>query len=295
MDSVDSTENRADVRDFLAGRRARLTPRDVGLPSTGRRRVPGLRREEVALLAGVSTEWYTRLEKGHIVGVSASVLDGVARALRFDDEERDYLHELARATQPRRNPDGPATQTQALVPSVQWMLDSMTMSPAFVTNGRWDVLASNALARSLFSPQLESPFSGEQVNVARYHFLDPGAQEFYADWDATSTIVVALLRAEAGRHPEDKVLRKLVEELSLLSPAFRTRWAAHQVRMRNSGRKAFRHPVAGTIALDYHTLELPSPASAGQLLTIYAAEPGSPAEDQLRLLAGHDRSDATPR
>ncbi|WP_033337778.1 helix-turn-helix domain-containing protein [Catenuloplanes japonicus] len=281
---MNSETNRADVRDFLAGRRARLTPADVGLPTAGRRRVPGLRREEVATLAGVSTEWYTRLEKGHITGISTEVLDGVARALRLGHEEREYLNELARAARP-----GPARSRRpavALEPRVQWMLDAMTLAPAFVTNGRWDVLASNALARALYAPLLDSDVArgAQDINVARYHFLDPGARGFFADWDYTTATVVALLRTEAGRYPHDRDLRELVDELSAASPEFRTRWAAHDVLIANSGRKTFCHPAAGPIALSYYTVELPVTAGDGPLMTVYSAEPGSVAEQRLRSL-----------
>ncbi|MFI5843712.1 helix-turn-helix domain-containing protein [Catenuloplanes sp. NPDC051500] len=283
--------NRGDVRDFLVSRRARLGPADVGLPVTGRRRVPGLRREEVATLAGVSTEWYTRLEKGHISDISADVLTAVARALRLDDEEREYLRELARVAGPERaRSPRPAV---ALEPHVQWMLDAMTLAPAFVTNGRWDVLASNALARALYAPLLASDVTREHVNVARYHFLDPGARDFFADWADAAAIVVALLRTEAGRHPYDRDLRDLVDELSALSPDFRARWAAHDVRMYISGRKTFRHPTAGPIELFYSTVELPTIAADGPLMTVYAAEPGSESEDRLRLLTSGEF--ATPR
>ncbi|KUL40890.1 helix-turn-helix transcriptional regulator [Actinoplanes awajinensis] len=274
-----SKDNRADVRDFLASRRGRISPEQAGLPPGGRRRVPGLRREEVAVLAGVSTEWYTRLEKGHIAGVSEDVLVAVARALRLDDEERTYLFDLARAARPSgrlRGCRGPVP----VPPQVQWMLDAMTMSAAVVTNGRWDVLADNALARALYAPMLANG-----TNVARYHFLDPGARHFYADWEAAATTVVALLRAEASRYPCDEGTRELVAEMGAASPEFRSRWAAHDILLRNHGTKTFRHPVAGPIELAYHSMELPTSADAPHLLTTYTAEPGSAAEDQLRFLA----------
>ncbi|GAA2568239.1 helix-turn-helix transcriptional regulator [Winogradskya consettensis] len=272
-------DTRADVRDFLASRRARLSPAQVGLPSGTRRRVPGLRREEVAVLAGVSTEWYTRLEKGHIAEVSDEVLNAVARALQLDAEEKTYLSDLARLARPAEKGCPRRSRPAELPPQVQWMLDAMTMSPAFVTNGRWDVLASNALGRALYAPVL-----GDGQNIARFHFLDPGAHDFYADWETAATTIVSLLRADAGRNPCDRDLRALVGELSTVSPEFRTRWAAHDILLHNRGTKTFLHPDAGVIELAYCSLELPT-GDGSQLLTTYTAEPGSPSEDKLRLLA----------
>ncbi|MGY1774135.1 helix-turn-helix transcriptional regulator [Blastococcus sp. SYSU D00813] len=276
-------DNRSDIRDFLASRRARITPEQAGLlPGGGRRRVPGLRREEVAVLAGVSTDWYTRLEKGHIAGVSEDVLEAVARALQLDEAERTHLFNLARAaTRPARTPQ---RRVRAQVPPrVQWMLDSMTGAAAFVANGRLDVLATNALGRALHSPMFEGP--RRPPNFARFQFLDPRAEDFYADRAAAANVTVALLRAEAGRRPHDAQLRELVGELSTVSEVFRTRWAAHDVRIHHDGVKHFRHPVVGALELGYCTLDLPSNDTAGLRLTIYTAEPGTPAEDALKLLA----------
>ncbi|MGW1514318.1 helix-turn-helix domain-containing protein [Streptomyces sp. NPDC002394] len=279
-------DNRSDIRDFLATRRARITPEQAGLPTSGRRRVPGLRREEVAVLAGVSTEWYTRLEKGHINGVSEDVLDAVARALHLDDDERTYLFDLARAAQP----PGRAHRRRKAVdvpPRVQWLLDSMTLSAAFVTNGRLDIVAANALARAVLSPMFDSDTVDDRgrPNCARYFFLDPGARDFVADWDQAVTLTAALLRAEAGRYPHDKALRELVGELSTLSTEFRTRWAAHEVRVHHGGVKTFNHPDAGPLELTYQPLDLPLSTREAHSLTIYTAEPGSPDEDRLKLLA----------
>nr|WP_043536758.1 helix-turn-helix transcriptional regulator [Saccharomonospora cyanea] len=279
-------DNRSEIRDFLATRRARITPEQVGLPTSGRRRVPGLRREEVAVLAGVSTEWYTRLEKGHISGVSEDVLGAVARALRLDEDERTYLFDLARAAQP---PGRTPRRRKAVdvPPRVQWLLDSMTLSAAFVTNGRLDIVATNALARALFAPMFDSQTTDERgrPNFARYYFLDPGAHHFVADWNSAADITVALLRAEAGRYPRDKALRELVGELSTISTEFRTRWAAHDVRIHHGGVKRFQHPDAGPLELTYQPLDLPISAQEAHSLTIYTAEPGTPDEDRLRLLA----------
>ncbi|MFD5912852.1 helix-turn-helix transcriptional regulator [Streptomyces massasporeus] len=280
------SDNRADIRDFLARRRARLTPEQVGLPAGGRRRVPGLRREEVAVLAGVSTEWYTRLEKGHIGGVSEDVLDAVARTLQLTEDERTYLFDLAKAAQP-----GPATRRRRkpveIPPRVQWLLDSITLSAAFVTNGRLDMVATNALARALFAPMIDSAVTNERgrPNFARFYFLERGSHDFVEDWDAAAKITVALLRAEAGRYPNDRALRELVGELSTVSDEFRTRWAAHNVRIHHGGVKRFHHPEAGFLELTYQPMDLPVSVHEAHSLTIYTAEPGTAYEDRLKLLA----------
>ncbi len=283
-------DNRSDIRDFLASRRARITPQQAGLlPGGGRRRVPGLRREEVAVLAGVSTDWYTRLEKGHITGVSEDVLEAVARALQLDDAERTYLFDLARAAaRPSRTPQ--RRGKAPIQPRVQWMLDSMTGSAAFVANGRLDVLATNTLGWALHSPMFDSP--RRPPNFARFQFLDPRAHDYYRDWEGAANITVALLRAEAGRRPHDAQLRELVGELSTVSEEFRARWAAHDVRIHHNGAKQFHHPVVGTVDLNYCTLELPAEDRADLRLTIYTAEPASPSEDALKLLASWAASGA---
>ena len=276
-------DNRSDIREFLASRRARITPEKAGLlPGGGRRRVPGLRREEVAVLAGVSTDWYTRLEKGHITGVSEDVLEAVARALQLDEAERTYLFDLARAaTKPARTPQ--RRSRAPIQPRVQWMLDSMTASAAFVGNGRLDIVAANSLGRALHAPMFDDP--RRPANFARFQFLDPRARDYYVDWERAATITVALLRAEAGRHPHDTQLRELVGELSTVSEEFRTHWAAHNVRIHHAGAKQFRHPAVGALDLVYHTLDLPTEDHGVLSLTIYTAEPGSPSEDGLKLLA----------
>ena len=277
---------RGEIRDFLAGRRARITPAQAGLPTSARRRVPGLRREEVAVLAGVSTEWYTRLEKGHIGGVSEDVLDAVARALRLDDDERTYLFDLARSSrQDSRTP--PRRRDVEVPPRVQWLLDSMTASSAFVRNGRTDIVAANALARALFAPMFDSSAIDRQgrPNVARYVFLDHGAHDFFTDWNAAAIATAALLRAEVAREPRDRALRDLVGELSTLSPDFRSRWAAHDVLMRHDGVKRLQHPDVGHVELTFQSLDLPLPGRAVHDLVVYTAEPGSASEDRLKLLA----------
>jgi transcriptional regulator with XRE-family HTH domain len=279
----DRPDHRALIRDFLATRRAKLTPEQVGLPTSGRRRVPGLRREEVAVLAGVSTEWYTRLEKGHISGVSQEVLDAVAQALRLDQDERTYLFDLAHAA---RRP--PARRKDVQVPPpVQWLLDSMTMSAAFVRNGRSDLVAVNALARSVLAPVFDSLTTAQhgRANLARYVFLDPSSRRFFVDWDAAAVIAAALLRAEAGREPHDRALRDLVGELSMLSTEFRSQWAVHDVRIRHDGSKRLWHPQVGDLELTYQSLDLPVSSRTVYGLTIYTAEPGSTSEERLKLLA----------
>jgi transcriptional regulator with XRE-family HTH domain len=284
-------DNRSDIRDFLATRRARITPKQAGLlPGGGRRRVPGLRREEVAVLAGVSTDWYTRLEKGHIAGVSEDVLEAVARALQLDEAERLHLFNLARAAKPARSPQRRAKGP--IPPRVQWMLDSMTGSAAFVANGRLDILATNTLGWALHAPMFDDP--ARPANFARFQFLDPRAPEYYLDWDKAANVTVALLRTEAGRDPHDRDLRELVGELSTISEEFRTRWAAHDVRVHHSGVKQFRHPAVGFLGLGYHTVDLAAPGEARQALTIYTAEPGTPSEDGLKLLASWAATQAAP-
>ncbi|MGA5900032.1 helix-turn-helix transcriptional regulator [Streptomyces venetus] len=283
---ADQHDHRTEIRDFLASRRAKITPGQAGLPTSGRRRVPGLRREEVAVLAGVSTEWYTRLEKGHISGVSEDVLAAVAQALQLDEDERTYLFDLARAARPaRRTPS--RRRDVAVPPRISWLLDSITMSAAFVRNGRLDVIAHNALGRALHAPMFDSPTTdkGGRPNFARYHFLDDTSHDFFVDWEAGAAATVALLRAEAGREPHDRALRELIGELSTLSRDFRTLWAAHDVRIRHDGVKRLQHPEAGELELTYQSVDLPVSQRVVHDLSLYTAEPGSTSEDHLKLLA----------
>ncbi|WP_309126160.1 helix-turn-helix transcriptional regulator [Kocuria sp.] len=278
-------DNRADIRDFLVTRRARLRPEQVGLPAGNRRRVPGLRREEVAVLAGVSTEWYTRLEKGHIRGISEDVLEAVARALHLNEEERTYLFDLARAARPApRRP--PRRKDVEVAAPIQWMLDSITMSAAFVRNGRLDVVATNALARALHAPMFASTTTTAhgRANFARYHFLDPASRDFFIDWEAGAAATVALLRTEAGREPNDRALRELIGELSTLSGEFRTLWASHDIRIRHEGTKRLQHPVVGALELTYQSLGLPTVPGAVTELSVYTAEPATVHEEHLKLL-----------
>ncbi|WP_194924260.1 helix-turn-helix transcriptional regulator [Catenulispora pinisilvae] len=275
-------DGRDEFRDFLTSRRARITPDQAGLPAYGgsNRRVPGLRREEVALLAGVSVEYYTRLERGNARGVSESVLDNLARALQLDEAERAHLFDLARAA----SSSGSRTRRpakQQVRPIVQRILDGMEGVPAHVRNGRFESLAVNRLGRALLAPVYE----GRELPVshARFAFLDPRAHEFYGDWERTANDIVAALRSEAGRNPYDKALTDLIGELSTRSEFFRTRWAAHNVRFHNTGVKVFHHPVVGELRMEYESLELTD--GSGLAMSVYSPEPGSPSEDAMALLA----------
>ncbi len=275
-------DNRAEIREFLVTRRAKITPEQAGLqPGRGRRRVPGLRREEVAVLADVSAEWYVRLEKGHISGVSDDVLGAVARALQLDEAERLHLSDLARAAKPSRSPRRRARQ--AVRPSVLRILESMTSTPAFVRNGRLDVLAVNPLGRALYSPVFDDP--ARPANLARFCFLDPQSRDFYPDWDDVARATVALLRTEAGRDPCNRGLTDLVGELATRSEEFRAGWAAHNVRLHQTGTKHFRHPVVGLVDVAFDAMPLPTHEDRGLTMTCYSAEPGSPSDDALKLLA----------
>jgi len=270
------------VREFLATRRARLTPERAGIPHYGgQRRVPGLRREEVAQLAGVSTDYYARLEKGNLSGVSDGVLDAVARALQLDEAERAHLSDLSRAanTAPSRAPR--RRSQQQVRPSLQRIIDSMEGAAAFVRNGRLDILAINRLGRALYSPAFAT--AARPVNLARFCFLEPPAFDLYPEWDTSADTTVALLRTEAGRDPYDRTLTALVGELATRSEPFRTRWAAHNVRLHRTGVKHFMHPVVGRLDLSFDAMEIPG--ETGLTLTAYTAEAGTPSEDGLRLLA----------
>ncbi|MBK3568872.1 helix-turn-helix transcriptional regulator [Streptomyces sp. MBT62] len=287
-------DHRSEIREFLTSRRARITPAQAGLPSHGIRRVPGLRRAEAAQLADVSVEYYARMERGNLTGVSDAVLDALARALRLDDAERAHLYDLARAAAPSpRRRRTPASQ-RGVRPNVQRLLDSMTDSPAFVVNGRTDVLAANSLGRALFAPLHTG--AAQPPNHARFIFLDPRSHTFWDDWDHAADDAVALLHAQAGRAPFDQDLTALVGELSTRSEDFRIRWARHDVRRHTTGLKSLRHPAIGPLRLTFEAMTLV--ADTDLTLFVYGAEPGTPAEDGLRLLATwtatHDQQRATP-
>jgi transcriptional regulator with XRE-family HTH domain len=283
----------SELSQFLTSRRAKVTPEQAGLPSYGQRRVPGLRREEVASLAGVSVEYYKRLERGNATGASDSVLEALAYALRLDDAERAHLFDLARATSPIAPRGRHRPAQQRVRPSVQRILDSIA-APATVSNMRCDHLAANQLGRALYAPLFDS--REQPPNSARFTFLDPAAQEFFVDWEKAAKDLVAALRSMAGRNPYDRALSDLVGELSTRSNAFRTWWAAHNVRYHQTGTKRLHHPVVGDLELSYEVMELA--ADTGLRLAIFTAEPGSRSEEALNLLASwtatpHEH--ATPR
>ena len=264
--------DRSEIREFLTTRRARITPDQAGLPVYGgSRRVTGLRREEVALLAGVSVEYYNKLERGNLAGVSESVLDALARALQLTEAERDHLYDLARTASTRGGAASRRHRPSArrVRPGLQLVLDAITETPADLRNGRRDVLASNRLGRALYSEMYAGP--ARPVNVARFTFLSPRARDFFRDWDQAASDIVASLRTEAGRNPYDKGLSDLVGELSTRSEEFRTRWAAHDVRLHHTGTKHFRYPVGGGLTLSFEAMELS--ADQGLALTAYGAEP----------------------
>ena len=276
-------DNRSEVREFLSTRRARITPEQAGVEQFGgRRRVAGLRREEVARLAGVSVDYYTRLERGNLAGASDSVLEAIAAALGLDRAERDHLFDLAGAAnvtsgRARTRPAAPFK----LPPGVQFMLDAITEAPAFVGNNRMDLVAANTLGYALYADMYRG--SARPANHSRFIFLDPRAYDFYPDWERAANVNVAILRRDAGRSPHDAGIAALVGELSMRSEEFRTRWAAHNVRRHYSGSKAFLHSAVGLLELTYMVMELEDVPD--HTLTVYPAEPGSPSADALKLLA----------
>ena len=270
----------AEIREFLTTRRSRITPEQAGLRSYGtRRRVSGLRREEVAMLAGISVEYYTQLERGSVSGVSEDVLDAVARALQLDEVERAHLFDLVRAAKQR--PTRRGATTERVRPAVQQLLDSMTEAAAFVRNSRLDILSANRLGYALYSEAFSNP--DRPTNLARFVFLDPRARDFYVDWDGIADAGAGSLRAAAGRDPYDRDLTTLVGELSMRSDDFRERWAAHDVREYQAGIQRFRHPLVGELTLAYEALELA--ADVDQILIAYTAEPRSPSKEALHRLA----------
>jgi transcriptional regulator with XRE-family HTH domain len=284
---MDTADHRTQVRDFLASRRARITPDQAGLPAYGgNRRVKGLRREEVALLAGVSIDYYIRMERGDLAGASESVLDGVTNALQLDEAEREHLFALARSAGPtstRRTRPSPTT----VRPVVQQVLDAITEAPAWIRNARHDILALNPLARALYSPVLNSAVAGatakRAANTTRFIYLDPAARDFFIDYDRMATDAAAMLRLEAGHNPHDKDLITLVGELSTQSELFRQHWASHNVKFHRTGRKRLRHPAVGELDLNFEAMELPSEPELR--LNIYTADPNTPTADGLKLLA----------
>lgn len=284
-------DNRVEVREFLTSRRAKITPERAGLPTAGQRRVPGLRRSEVAGLAGMSVEYYAKLERGSLAGVSAGVLDALARALQLDEAERAHLVRLAHEAdgsnailRPSRRP-----KQWTVRPGLQWSLDAIT-APAGVGNDRLDLLAVNHLGRAMFSLNTDPT---RPPNFARYTFLDSAARRFYPDWDLAADMSVANLRTAAGKDPHDKALHDLVGELSTRSDEFRRRLGAHNVRTHGSGVKHFRHHIVGDLTLAYESLDLRT--EPGLTLTIYTAEPDSPTAHALTLLASWAATVNQPR
>jgi transcriptional regulator with XRE-family HTH domain len=286
-------DSRGELREFLTSRRAHITPTQAGLPvyGGGRRRVPGLRRDELANLAGVSVEYYTKLERGNAHGVSDSVLEALVRALRLDDAERAHLFDLARASSTTSRARRRPSQERVRL-GIQQLLDAMTDVPAIVQNGRLDLLASNKLSRALFADMLEPPAQGSAgpPNFARYTFLDRRAVERYPEWSHVAGDTVALLRAEVGRAPEDRQLIELVGELATRSTEFSSLWASHDVRWHTTGTKKLHHPVVGDLVLAYEGLELA--ADPGQTLITFTADPKSPSQEALTFLGSWSASSA---
>ena len=278
--TLTTVDTKTEIREFLTSRRARITPEQAGLNSYGGRRVPGLRREEVAVLAGVSVPYYTRLERGEVSGASEGVLEAIARALQLDDAERAHLFDLARAAQPAGVRPRRRQAKPRIRPEVQWTLDAITGAAAYVGNDRLDVLATNALGRALFSELYATP--SQPPNHARFVFLDPRSETFYPDWDRAARETAAILRAVAGRDPHDRDLSDLVGELATQSAAFRTHWAAHNVRFHATAVKQLHHPVVGELELSFNRFDIA--ADNGLTLFAYAAEPGSRSEEALNLL-----------
>jgi transcriptional regulator with XRE-family HTH domain len=281
---------RSEIREFLTTRRARITPDRAGLTVYGgNRRVPGLRREEVALLAGVSADYYTRIERGNMSGVSAGVLEAIAAALQLDEAERAHLFDLVRAAQPattaRRAPK------PKVRPGVQSVLDALQTVPAYVGDGCLDVLATNHLGRALYADVFDDPV--RPANLARFIFLNPLARDFFPEWERVASDSVGLLRSEAGRDPHNRCLMDLVGELSTQSEDFRTGWAAHNVRFHDTGTKCFRHPVVGELTLSFEALQ--PTADQNLRLVVYTAQAGSRSAEALALLASWTATEGLER
>ncbi|MGO1949530.1 MAG: helix-turn-helix transcriptional regulator [Mycobacteriaceae bacterium] len=292
-----------EVREFLTTRRARISPVQVGLPDTGNRRVPGLRRNEVADLAGISVDYYAKLERGRIAGASSSVLESLARALELNDAERSHLYDLARAAdgaptsgrsrgrRGSRGRPGGRPPRESLVRVV----DSITGAVAFLRDEMQNIVAVNDLGRAFYSPVIGDALSEDTQdtapNLARFQFLDPAARDFYPDWDTMAQMCVGVMHAEVGRNPTHRDLQDLVGELSTCSPEFSGLWAAHDVRIHGSGTKRFNHPEVGELVLAFE--ELAVTADDGLHLYVYSAEPGSASEDKLKVLASWSVTETT--
>ncbi|MFB7455063.1 helix-turn-helix transcriptional regulator [Streptomyces sp. NPDC056188] len=273
---------KTEIRDFITSRRAKITPEEVGLPSYGVRRVPGLRREEVATLAGVSVDYYNRMERGNLAGVSEEILEAVAGALRLDEAERAHLFNLARASRDQVTDKRRRPARRTVRPSIEWMINALNGAAAFVVNSRQDILAVNHLGREFYAPMFTSR---APANVARFTYLDPRAKEFFADWGRTAKECVAALRAQVGRDPFDRDLSELVGELSLYSDEFAALWATHNVRLHREAEKRFNHPLVGELILRYERLAVT--ADPGVEIFTYVAEPGSRSEEGFNFLASY--------
>jgi len=273
-------DHRAEVAEFLRTRRDRITPERAGILGGSRRRVPGLRREEVALLAGVSVEYYARMERGDLTGVSPEVLDNLAEALQLDEAETDHLHDLAKAAGPHPARRRQRTADKSIRPSLRRFLDAITGAPVWIRDRRMTIVTANALGRALYAPILDDP--ANQSNTARFMFFNPSADTFFPDWDHGADEIVATLRSYAGQRPHDRGLTDLIGELVTRSDEFRMRWAKYNVRFHRLGIKRIHHPLVGDLELDYEAMELP--ANPDWLLFGHTAEPGSATEERLKLL-----------
>ncbi|KQS72125.1 helix-turn-helix domain-containing protein [Modestobacter sp. Leaf380] len=278
---VDKDAARTALRTFLGTRRARVDPESCGLVVGTRRRVTGLRREEVALLAGISAEYYVRLERGLATGPSPSVVDAVAGALRLGEDERAHLGRLLAELTPEARKRRRRPVTEVVSTGVQVVLDAMPTLPAVVQNARLDLLSTNALGRVLYAPLFDLEGG---PNSARFLFLDEHrARRLFPQWEQLADDTVGLLRIEAGRHPDDQAIHELIGQLSTRSAPFRTRWARNDVRAHNAGVKLFAHHLVGELVLPYENLLVD--AAADHTMTVFAPAPGSPAHDALQLLA----------
>ena len=278
-----------EVREFLISRRGNLTPQQAGIPDFGgERRVPGLRREEVATLAGVSLDYYTRLERGNIRGASESVLGAVARALQLNDAEREYLFDLARTAPVTATARGRRQAATSVRTSVRRVLDHMTL-PAIVHNANQDILAANLMGRALYAPMFDM---GDTPNIARFVFLDPRAQDYFVDWPLIRRTQAAMMRLEAGRDPLNTELTALIGELSTRSPLFRQDWARQDVHEHRTGVKAFRHPEVGVVQVAFDVFEMPG--ETGLMVVTYSPPPGTETAEKFALLASWAASQELP-